>query len=119
MATFPLLKTNAVAQYPAGKAVSLRNQLLRFVDGREQRYRDSAGVLHRWTIRLERLDESELGAIEQFFGDNQGRLGSFAFTDPWDGTQYPDCSLAADELELAWLGEMRGTASLTVIENRG
>ena len=118
MATFPKLKTNAVAQYPATKQVQFRNQVVRFLDGREQRYRDSATPLHQWTIRLTELDESEMAKVEQFFGDNLGRLGSFTFTDPWDGKQYSNCSLAGDELQLTWLEEMRGKTSLTVVENR-
>jgi Conserved hypothetical protein 2217 (DUF2460) len=119
MAIFPLLKTGAVAQYPATKSVRFHNQTIRFLDGSEQRYRDAAGPLHQWVIQLSELDESEMADFAQFFQDNQGRLGSFAFTDPWDGTQYANCSLASDELTLGTLAEMRGKASLTVIENRG
>jgi len=118
MATFPQLKTGAVAQYPATKSLRFQNQTVRFLDGTEQRYRDSSGPLHRWVIKLSNLDESEMAALEQFFDDNQGRLGNFAFTDPWDGTQYADCSLCGDELEIRSLAEMRGETSLTVIENR-
>jgi hypothetical protein len=118
MATFPQLKTGAVAQYPATKSAHFQNQTVRFLDGSEQRYRDSAGPLHQWVVQLSELDESEMAAFEQFFEDNQGRLGSFAFTDPWDGTQYPNCSLASDDLMLASTAEMRGKTSLTVIENR-
>ena len=119
MATFPVLKTKAVAQYPAGKAIGFQNQVVRFVDGVEQRYRDSSGPLHRWVIALNELDEGEMAALEIFFAANQGRFSSFAFTDPWDGTQYPDCSLLADELDVISAGEMRGKTSLTVMENRG
>jgi hypothetical protein len=119
MPTFPKLKTNAVAQYPAARAFRYQNQVLRFVEGVEQRYRDSAGPLHRWEIRLQALDESEMAALEQFFFDNQGRFGNFAFTDPWDGTQYANCSLATDELDLTAMAEMQGKTALTVIENRG
>jgi hypothetical protein len=119
MATFPTLKTNAVAQYPASKATRYQNQTLRFLDGTEQRYRDSAGPLHRWTVKLNDLDEGEMAAMEQFFADELGQFGSFAFTDPWDGTIYPNCSLASDEMDLAWQAEMRGATSLTVVENRG
>jgi hypothetical protein len=118
MATLPQLKTGAVAQYPATKALRYQNQTMRFLDGTEQRYRDSAGPLHQWVINLTELDESEMAAFEQFFQNNQGRLGSFAFTDPWDGTQYASCSLASDELSLSSLAEMSGKTSLTVIENR-
>jgi len=88
------------------------------VDGAEQRYRDSAGPLHRWEIRLAALDEGEMAALEQFFADNQGCFGNFAFTDPWDGTRIANCSLASDELELTAVAEMQGQTSLTVVENR-
>jgi hypothetical protein len=118
MATFPQLKTGAVAQYPASKSIRFQNQTVRFLDGSEQRYRDSVGAMHQWVIQLSELDESEMAAFEQFFEDNQGRLGNFAFTDPWDGTQYPDCSLGSDELMLGSAAEMRGKTTLTVIENR-
>lgn len=118
MATFPQLKTGAVAQYPATKSIRFQNQTVRFLDGSEQRYRDAAGPLHQWVIQLSALDESEMTSFEQFFETNQGRLGSFAFTDPWDGTHYPDCGLASDGLALGSVAEMRGKTSLTVIENR-
>jgi hypothetical protein len=119
MAAFPKLKTNAVAQYPATKAIQFKNQALRFVDGVEQRYRDSAGALHRWTIRLDQLDDTEMGALDNFFIANQGSFGNFAFTDPWDGTAYPSCSLSSDQMYLASLEELQGNSTLTIIENRG
>lgn len=119
MATFPPLKTGAVAQYPATKTVRFQNQVLRFVDGSEQRYRDCAGPLNRWVIQLSELDEGEMASMVNFFLANQGRFASFAFTDPWDGTEYPDCSLSSDSVVLTSLEEMRGATSLTVVENRG
>jgi len=119
MATFPTLKTGAVAQYPATKTLRFQNQVLRFVDGGEQRYRDSNGALHQWVIHLDALDESELSGLERFFESNRGRFASFAFTDPWDGKQYANCSLSSDEMELTATGELRCQSSLTVIENRG
>lgn len=118
MSTFPKLKTAAVAQYPATKRIAFENRVLRFVDGREQRYRESAGPLHRWEIRLNALDEGEMAALDGFFWSNQGQLGSFVFTDPWDGTAYANCSLSADELNLTSLGEMCGKTELIVLENR-
>jgi len=118
MSAFPNLKTHAVAQYPATKAVEFQNQVLRFVDGREQCYRDSAGPLPRWTIQLEALDETEMAALEEFFRSNQGRFGSFDFTDPWDGQKYSNCSFQADDLETVAAAEMRGRMSLTILQNR-
>jgi hypothetical protein len=119
MNSFPMLRTNAVAQYPVAKTILLQNTHLRFLDGMEQRYRDSGGPLHRWVIRLERLDDGELAAFGEFFRANQGRSASFSFTDPWDGKEYANCSLASDELLLAIDAEMRCSTSITVVENRG
>ncbi len=119
MSTFPRLKTNAVAQYPAKKVLRFQNQVLRFVDGTEQRYRDSAGAAHIWEVRLDQLDDGELAALEEFFLSSEGAFGSFVFTDPWDGQVYPDCSLDGDEMELEVVEEMRGRTSLTIRENRG
>ena len=106
-------------QYPAAKVIAFQNQVVRFVDGKEQRYRDCAGPLHRWTIRLSDLDETEMVALEHFFESNQGSFGQFAFTDPWDNQTYSDCSFASDALNLTSVDEMRGNASLIVKENRG
>ena len=117
MATLPNLKTNAVAQYPAKKTLRFENTAVRFVDGTEQRYRELAGPLHQWEIRLDLLDEGELAAMEVFFVENQGRFGSFAFTDPWDGTQYASCSIASDQLSATSVEEMRGKTTITVVEN--
>jgi Conserved hypothetical protein 2217 (DUF2460) len=116
--TFPVLKTNAVAQYPAQRVVYYRNQAMRFVDGTEQRFRDSAGPLHQWVIKLELLDEGEAAALDAFLMANQGQFGSFSFTDPWDGTVYPNCSLGADAMSVTASGVMRSKTSLVVVENR-
>ena len=118
MASFPKLKTEAVAQYPAGQSIRFRNQAVRFLDGNEQRYRDSAGALRRFEILLDQLDESEMAAIERFFLENQGSFGSFSFTDPWSGVEFSDCSFEGDVLELTLTGEMRGSTSLAIVENR-
>lgn len=115
---FPTLKTGAVMQYPGKRILEFSTDVVRFLDGTEQRYRDCASVLHRWTILLDLLDESELAAYDQFFVTNQGSFGSFSFTDPWDGTVYANCSLATDKFGFEVRGEMRGKTTVTVCENR-
>ncbi len=119
MNTFPKLKTDAVVQYPATRRVRFQNASLRFLEGTEQRYRDCGGALRRWDIALSQLDEGEIAALEEFFAANQGATGNFAFTDPWDGQVYGNCSLASDEVRLSASGEMNWAASLTVVQNRG
>ena len=116
--TFPKLKTGALAQYPATRRLQHQNQVVRFVDGSAQRYRDSAGPLRQWQFRLDLLDESEFAALEQFFADNQGRFGDFAFTDPWDGQIYANCSFANADLTLTSLAEGDGRTMITVLQNR-
>ncbi|MCZ2075104.1 MAG: DUF2460 domain-containing protein [Bryobacterales bacterium] len=116
--TFPKLKTGAVMQYPAARQHVFSNHLVQFVDGREQRYRNSEGQLHRWRIALEMLDPGELAAIEAFFVAQQGRYGDFPFTDPASGTEYPSCSLAEDQWSVDLKSETKGTTTLIIRENR-
>ncbi|MCU1235008.1 MAG: hypothetical protein JWP63_2975 [Candidatus Solibacter sp.] len=118
MATFPVLKTGAVAQYPIVRTARFQNQTVRFVGGTDQRYRDASAAKQRWQIQLSALDEGELAAIEEFFEANQGAYGSFGFTDPWDGHVYDDCSLELDTLDLITVSEMRGLTQFTVVQNR-
>jgi len=118
MATFPKLKTGAVAQYPLARRAQFQNQIVRFVDGSDQRYRDSAGAQLEWEIQLSRLDDSEMAAIEEFFRANQGAFGRFEFIDPWDGQVHHDCSIADDVLQLGTLAETGGNTRLTVVRNR-
>ena len=119
MTTFPRLKTDAVAQYPFTTTLTFQNQTLTFVDGTQQRYRDSAAARMRWEINLTKLDEGELAAVEEFFMANQGAFGSFAFTDPTDGHVYEQCSIEADSLEAMTLTEMRCATTMTVVQNKG
>ena len=117
MGTFPILKTGAVVQYPATRTLEFSTQVLRFIDGTEQRFRDHRSPARRWTIRLELLDEEEVGKLEEFFQSAQGRIDRFRFVDPWDGTEYPDCSLENDEMETEFRDVARGRATIVVRQN--
>jgi hypothetical protein len=118
MPTFPKLKTGAVAEYPSTRSIRFQNQTLRFLDGTEQRYRDSPSPLRCWEILLDQLDDSELAMIGQFFAECEGAFADFTFTDPWDGREYRNCSLDSDALETTALAEMHGQTRLLVVENR-
>jgi hypothetical protein len=106
-------------QYPAQRGVRFSSQVVRFVDGREQRYRDFRAGLRRWVVRLDLLEEGELAELEWFFRANQGAFSSFTFADPWDQHEYTDCSIEEDAFEAEWEDELRGRTTLTVRENRG
>lgn len=119
MANFPLLKTGALAQYPLERGTRYRTEVVRYVDGGEQRYREWNGVLRRWVVRLELLEEREVAEIEEFFRGEQGQAGTFVFTDPFSGAEYPQCYLEGEELRVAVDGEMRSRTELVIRELRG
>ncbi len=114
---FPKLSTGAVQQYPARRAVQFATEVMRFVDGSEQRFRSRGSALHEWRIQLDLLSEQEMYLMHQFFEDAKGRQGVFRFQDPWDGTIYPNCSLDNDTFEWMTSGELRGALALVVKEN--
>ena len=117
MAAFPALRTGAVAQYPSSKDILFGTKVLRFVDGREQRYRTSAAPVRRWEIRLDAVDAVELAAIAAFFEAHQGRYGSFSFTDPWDGIEYADCSFDNDVFQARHVSDSRSSTRVLIRAN--
>ncbi len=119
MSAFPTLKTGAVAQYPAQRATQFSTDVVRFVDGSEQRFPGYATPLRRWTIRLDLLDETELHTLREFFRTESGAAEGFSFTDPWTSTVYPHCNLEGDEIAEELRDGAKGKTTLTVSENRG
>lgn len=91
--TFPPLRTAAVAQYPLDRIVDFPAEQLDFLDQQRQVYRERGR--RRWTIALELLDDSEIVALRDFFDQQRGRWGTFAFSDPTDGSER-QCSFADD-----------------------
>jgi hypothetical protein len=118
MPTFPKLKSGAVLQHPMSREARFSTEQVHFLDGSEQRYRRSSGAMKRWIIPLELLDEHEAQELERFFHECQGRFASFVFIDPADETEYDDCSLDHDDLDLNSTGEMRLSAALVIKQNR-
>jgi hypothetical protein len=113
---FPVLKTGAVAQYPLERSNRFSTRVLRFVDAAEQRWREMPNGLKGWVVRLELLDEIETEALRQFFLDQEGRHGTFSFTDPWDASVHEACSLDSDEFEVEFTDEGRARGRLVVKE---
>ena len=119
MSNFPTLKTGAILQYPARKEVRFATEVVQFIDGSEQRFREYQTPLHRWVIQLDLLDQGELQGLREFFRAQAGGAGSFVFTDPWNGTTYANCSMEGGDMALQLVDEMKGNTSITVRENRG
>ncbi len=118
MSDLPLLKTGAAAQYPLSRSLQCSTQLLRFVDGTEQRFRDFPTPLRRWTMGLAMLDEEEMGRLEDFVLTEQGASGAFSYTDPEDGAAYADSSLDGESIELEYDEPGRVGTTIVIRENR-
>jgi hypothetical protein len=119
MLYFPTLKTDAVAQYPATRTLSYRADIVSFLDGSEQRFRNAPSALRQWEIALDQLDEQEIAAIQQFFLLNEGSAGTFEFADPFDtNVVYANCSIDADSVDLLYLGPLSSRTRLIIKENR-
>ena len=116
MADFPILSTSAVTQYPTGLTSGQGTQVIRFLDGSDQRYLMQGTSLRQWEIRLDLLNEREIQQIESFFLAVQGDYESFNFPDPISGTNVPNCQLAAPGLVTEYLGVDNSSTYLWVIE---
>src|SRR5579883_2483138 len=116
MNTFPTLRTGAVMQYPASRETAFSTQVLRFVDGSEQRFREYSQPLHRWLVQLDKLDEMEMNALRLFFTAMDGGAQEFSFTDPWDGKQYQTCSFDQAEMRQRFTGPGNCATALVIKE---
>lgn len=96
MSDFPRLKTNAIAQYPSRTGSSYRTGILRFIDGKEQRFRKMGEPRREWVLRLDQLDETEVHNLRRFFEAQRGSYGTFRFTDPWTGIEHEGCGFESD-----------------------
>ena len=114
MATFPNLKTGAVAQYPLERSVRFQTQSVKFLDGSQQRYRIYGAGLRRWSLSLDLLDEQELTSLVAFV-EQQGSA-AFTFTDPVTGENIARCVLAGDRVDAFLLDETRAGARLSIEE---
>lgn len=117
MATFPRLRTGAVTQYPSSIRLSGSTRVLRYVDGSEQRYLQTATPMRSWTLRLNQVSEEELAAIEEFFVAQQGQFGQFTFIDPVDGAEFPNCSFESDSLHSQLFGEDQASGTIEIRSN--
>jgi phage-related protein len=119
MATFPVLSSGAVAQYPASVEFSQSVQVLRFLDGSDQRYLNQGRQYRRWQIRLDLLNDSEMNQLEAFFLAQSGEYSPFVFPDPFSGQNVQNCRLGTSGIESDFVGADNGSSTLWVIETNG
>src|ERR1700719_47361 len=111
---FPTLKTGAVAQYPLDRGVRFQTQAVLFMDGSRQRFRIYGSGLGRWAIKLDLLDEEELGALIAFVEQQGG--ATFPFTDPVTGLSAARCIISGQSFEAVMTDEMNAQATVLIEE---
>lgn len=117
--TFPTLNSGAVSQYPALKVRRFKNMAVRFVDGREQRCRQSGAMARAWMVRLESLTGDELVRVTEFLKMLGGRNGAFIFTDPFDGVTHENCYLSEDTCQWTVSDHDKGMTVVWIYKSGG
>ncbi len=119
MAAFPLLNSGAVTQYPTALTNGQSAQVIRFLDGSDQRYLYQNRLFRQWHIQLTLLNDAEMAQLEAFFVAQSGDYSSFIFPDPISGKDVPNCRLGAPGLASEYIGVDMNSASFWVIETNG
>ena len=116
---FPTLSSGAVTQYGSPMGFVWPAQVIRFVDGTDQRFLACGGALRRWLINLRLLNESEVASIEAFFSALGGEYSTFSFPDPISGVSVSNCRIGAPELISEYQAVDIAATSLWVVETNG
>jgi hypothetical protein len=119
MATFPVLSTGAVMQYPAPLMTGQGTQAIRFLDGSDQRYLTQSRTFRTWQVHLDLLNEVEMAQMETFFVQQAGNYSTFSFPDPFGGAIVANCRFGAPDLVTTYTDVDNGSTLLWVIETNG
>ena len=114
MATFPTLKTGAVAQYPLSVNTRYSTQAVQFLDGSRQTFKLYPAGLRRWTLQLDGLDEQEMDLFISFVEAQGG--APFTFTDPVSGAAVANCVISADQMTAGMTQEASGQTQCVIEE---
>ena len=118
MSTFPTLKTGAVMQYPAQRGVAVLDNGFAIRGRVRTAFPQLPGAASPVGGPAELAGSKRTAGIPGILPRHSWtEPENFAFTDPWDGTNYPSCSLASDSITAVLAGEWNGETSLTVMEN--
>jgi hypothetical protein len=95
MISMPKLSTGAVQQYPYVCGTTGQTRAFQFANGSEQRFL-AAPQRRTWSINLRLLLEEEKAAFLEFAQNALRSQGTFQFTDPLNGSNYPACRIVAE-----------------------
>lgn len=119
MTTFPTLNTGAIAQFPLALSAGQGAQVIRFLDGTDQRYLTQARMLRSWRIQLNLLNEDEIHQLETFFALQEGDYSVFTFPDPYSGSAVPNCRFTMAGLVTDYSGIDSASTEFSIIETNG
>jgi phage-related protein len=119
VASFPLLSSGAVSQYPTEIYTGRGVTAIRFLDGSDQRFLRTTRRLRRWKIEFSFLTDEEISALEGFFRDQKGSFSPFTFRDPVSNTEVQNCRLATSEISAEYLGINSISSSFWIMETNG
>jgi hypothetical protein len=119
MLTFPALSTGAVAQYPLPLSYTSPVEIIRFIDGTDQRFMARGKSLRSWHVQLSFLNEDEIHQLENFFESLRGQYSLFYFPDPYSGLTVPNCVIGESTLVTDYLATDLSSSSFWVVETNG
>lgn len=119
MATFPSLKSGAITQYPLESMTGQGAQVIRFLDGTDQRYLTHGRALRAWQVHLNLLDEDEISSLETFFVEQLGGYSTFTFPDPVSESDVSFCRFGDDSLVTNYQETDDAGSSFWIIETYG
>jgi hypothetical protein len=73
------------------------------------------GALMGWNLTL-LLSDVNLVTMERFFEGMEGRMWTFQFTDPDNGTEYPNCRFGSDKLDIQQAGVNNNQVNVQITE---
>jgi len=116
MASFPLLSSGAITQYPTESSVGQSVGVIRFLDGSDQRFLRTGRRLRTWRVQLDLLSDEEAAALELFFTAQKGVFSPFTFTDPATNAPVSHCRLATAEMITEYLSTNTTSTSFWIME---
>ena len=119
MTVFPRLSSGAITQYPSTFVKGQAVQVLRFLDGSDQRCLLQGNALRSWQIRLELLNDAEIQQLETFFESLTGDYALFIFPDPITGENVLNCRLGAPTFMSDYVITNANATAFWVLETNG
>jgi hypothetical protein len=119
MLTFPALSTGAVAQFPLPLSYTAPTEIIRFIDGTDQRFPSRGKTFRGWHVQLAFVNEDEIYQIESFFEALGGQYALFSFPDPYSGQVVPNCLLGEGALITDYLATDLSSSTFWVVETNG